>query len=210
MNKSEIVEQYLTRLIALPKTELRFGNPYQLLVSVVLSAQCTDKRVNLITSQLFKKNKTAQDILNLGYEQLEEAIKSCNFYHNKAKNIMACSRQLVEKYNGEVPNNFDELVKLPGVGRKTANVILNIAFDVPALAVDTHVFRVSNRIGLVKAKTTLECEEGLKKLYRSDQWGLIHHSLVLFGRYYCKAISPKCSECELKDICDYYKGKVKK
>lgn len=209
MTKGAIVKEYLTRLIPLPKCELRFDNIFQLLVSVILSAQCTDKRVNEVTKELFKKCKEPEDIVALGQEKLEEAIKSCGFYHNKAKNIMLCSQNLIEKFNGKVPDNFQDLVSLAGVGRKTANVVLSVAFDVPALAVDTHVFRVSNRIGLVKAKNPFECEKGLQEVYPPEDWSKMHHSLVLFGRYYCKAISPRCEECELKGICDYYQNKVK-
>lgn len=209
MKKSEIVQQYLKKIIPAPDCELHFKDNFQLLVAVILSAQCTDKRVNQVTDELFKKYKTPQDFIDLGQEGLEKEIKSCGFYHNKAKNIIACSKKLIENYNGVVPDNFEDLTSLAGVGRKTANVVLSVAFDVPAIAVDTHVFRVSNRIGLVEANTPEKVEEGLKKQFDPKDWKDMHHSLVLFGRYYCKAISPRCAECELKGICKYYNNKVK-
>lgn len=209
MRKSKIVQEYLNKIIPAPDCELHFENNFQLLVAVILSAQCTDKRVNQVTGELFKKYKTPQDFVNLGQEGLEKEIKSCGFYHNKAKNIIECSKKLIENYNGVVSDNFEDLTSLAGVGRKTANVVLSVAFDVPAIAVDTHVFRVSNRIGLVEANTPEKVEEGLKKQFNPKDWKDMHHSLVLFGRYYCKAISPKCAECELKKICKYYNDKVK-
>ncbi len=209
MKKSEVVEEYLDKIIPIAECELKFTNNFQLLVSVILSAQCTDKRVNQVTEVLFQKYKTPEDFVRLGQTKLEQEIKSCGFYHNKAKNIIKCSEQLIEKYNGNVPDNFEELTSLAGVGRKTANVVLSVAFDIPALAVDTHVFRVSSRIGLADAKTPFGVEEALKKQYPKSVWKNIHHQLVLFGRYYCKAISPRCAECELKGICKYYKNKVK-
>ncbi len=189
------------------KCELNFSNNFELLVAVMLSAQCTDKRVNIVTKDLFKIYKTPEDFANADIKALEKAIYSCGFYHNKAKNLIAMSKDLIAKYDGTVPDDFDALTSLAGVGRKTANVVLAVGFNHDAIAVDTHVFRVSNRLGIVKETNVLKCELALQKSVDKDKWSKFHHMLVLFGRYYCKAIGPKCDTCVLKDLCKSYKGK---
>ena len=199
----EKVLNYLDELFPEPACELKFNSRFELLVSVILSAQCTDKRVNMVTSELFKKYNTPKDFAGLKQEELENMIKSCGFYHNKAKNIISCSKDILERFNGNVPNNVDDLMSLAGVGKKTANVVFSVGFGGDAIAVDTHVFRVSNRLG-IKSKNPLECEAKLQKLVPKQNWSKVHHQMVLFGRYFCKAIKPNCKECELADICEYY------
>ena len=199
----EKVLNYLDELFPEPACELKFNSKYELLVSVILSAQCTDKRVNMVTSELFKKYNTPKDFANLKQEELEKEIKTCGFYHNKAKNIISCSKDILERFNGNVPNNVDDLMSLAGVGKKTANVVFSVGFGGDAIAVDTHVFRVSNRLG-IKSKNPLECEAKLQKLVPKQNWSKVHHQMVLFGRYNCKAIKPNCKECELVNICEYY------
>ncbi len=200
----EKVLNYLDKLFPNPKCELKFNNVFELLIAVILSAQCTDKRVNQVTEKLFKKLKTPNDFACVKTQDLENEIKSCGFYHNKAKNIISASKDIVEKFNGQVPNNIDELMSLAGVGKKTANVVYAVGFGGDAIAVDTHVFRVSNRLGII-SKNPLDCEAKLEKLVPKDKWSSVHHQLVLFGRYYCKAINPLCENCELYEICKYYK-----
>ena len=207
VNKSDVIYDRLDNLFADAKCELNFSNNFELLVAVMLSAQCTDKRVNQVTNELFKKYKTPDDFANANIEILEQEIFSCGFYHNKAKNIIAMSKDLIQKHNREVPCEFEDLIKLAGVGRKTANVVLAVGFNQDAIAVDTHVFRVSNRLGLVKTKNVLKCELELQKKVSKDKWSVFHHQLVLFGRYYCKAIKPQCNGCVLKDLCESYRGK---
>ena len=196
----------LDSIIENPACELDFNNTYELLVAVILSAQCTDKRVNIVTKELFKQYKTPQDFANMDLATLERLIHPCGFYHNKAVNIINCSKMIVEKFNGQVPTNFDDLVSLPGVGRKTANVMLIVAFNTPAIPVDTHIFRVSNRLGLTNAKNEIECEEQLVKLFadKKELWGKIHHLILLYGRYNCKAINPMCDNCIISQYCKYY------
>ena len=189
--------------------ELRHENNYQLIVAVILSARCTDKRVNIITPNLFEKYPTPKDLANANSFELEKIIYSCGFYKNKAKNLILMAKDLVYRYNSIVPENYEDLISLAGVGRKTANVVLYVGFKKPAIAVDTHVFRVSNRLGLVKAKTPLQCELSLQKLIDKDKWGRFHHLLVLFGRYVCKSQNPYCVDCEFKSICKFYNGKLK-
>lgn len=189
-----------------PKTELIFETPFQLLVATILSAQTTDKQVNRITQRLFKEQPTPSDIAKLTPEQLEDYIKSCGLYRNKAKNILETSRTLVERYDSSVPDNFEELITLPGVGRKTANVVLANAFGKDAIAVDTHVFRVANRLGLAKADTPEKTEDDLKKAIPSGLRNKAHHWLIFHGRGVCRAINPKCSECLLKEYCNYASG----
>lgn len=199
----EKVLNYLNEMFPEPKCELEFQNNFQLLIAVILSAQCTDKRVNIVTKELFKKYNSPKDFASIKQEELEDEIKSCGFYHNKAKNIISASKDIVNRFNGEVPNNVEDLMSLAGVGKKTANVVFAVGFGGDAIAVDTHVFRVSNRLG-VESKNPLECEEKLMKILPKKDWSKIHHQLVLFGRYFCKAIKPNCKECELNDICKYY------
>ena len=183
------------------KPELHFSNPFELLIAVILSAQCTDKRVNITTARLFKKAATPADIVALGISGLEEEIKDCGLFRNKAKNIMATCRTLVEEFGGEVPSDYDTLLKLPGVGRKTANVVTSVAFGRPAIAVDTHVFRIANRLKLAVGDTPLAVEKGLMKVIPREKWSAAHHWLIYHGRRVCKANRPLCGECPLADVC---------
>ncbi len=183
------------------KPALQFKNAFELLIAVVLSAQCTDKRVNVVTERLFKVADTPADMAALGLERLEELIHDCGLFHNKAKNILAACQILCRDYGGEVPGDFDALLKLPGVGRKTANVVLSLGFGVPAIAVDTHVFRVANRLQLAPGSTPLEVEKGLQKVIPRDQWSAAHHWLIWHGRRICRARRPLCAECPLQAVC---------
>ena len=181
--------------------QLKFDSPFELLVAVILSAQCTDKRVNLVTAELFPLANTPEKILQLGEARLEEIIKPCGLSRSKAKHIVETSKILLENYGGEVPSDFDELIKLPGVGRKTANVVTSVAFKNPAIAVDTHVFRLANRMKLAEGNTPLEVELGLQKIIPREKWTDTHHRLIWHGREICKARNPKCSSCPLSKIC---------
>lgn len=183
------------------KSALNFNNPFELLIAVILSAQCTDKRVNVTTARLFAKANTPEAILNMGVENLENEIRDCGLFRNKAKNIIATCHKLCSDYNGQVPSDFDELLKLPGVGRKTANVVSSIAFNRPAIAVDTHVFRVSNRLRLAEGATPNEVEKGLQKAIPMEKWSDAHHWLIWHGRKICRARKPLCGECSLKELC---------
>lgn len=183
------------------KPALIFKNPFELLIAVILSAQCTDKRVNVTTARLFAKAPTPEAIIDMGIEALENEIRDCGLFHNKAKNIMATCRTLVEEFSGEVPSDYDTLLKLPGVGRKTANVVTSIAFNRPAIAVDTHVFRVANRLKLAVGDTPLQVEQGLMKAIPKDKWSAAHHWLIWHGRKLCRARNPLCGECPLNEIC---------
>lgn len=185
--------------------ELHFNNNYELIVAVILSAQCTDKRVNLVTPNLFKKYPTVKDLANANEQELKNIIHSCGFYNNKSKNLIAMAKDVCQKFGGEIPSDYDDLISLSGVGRKTANVVMAVGFGKDAIAVDTHVFRVSNRLG-IKSKNPLECEKQLQKIFDQKDWSHLHYLLVLFGRYYCKAIKPKCSNCELKEFCIFNKN----
>ena len=182
---------------------LDFTSPFELLVATMLSAQCTDKQVNKCTAVLFPKYNTAQAFAALDFETLEPYIKSCGFYRMKGIHILEMSRILVERYGGEVPRTMEELTGLPGVGRKTANVVLSNAFGIPAIAVDTHVFRVSNRIGLAEAKDVEHTERQLMENIPREDWGDAHHWLIYHGRQVCAAQRPKCPACPLKEICTY-------
>ncbi len=185
-------------------TALRYNTPFQLLISTILSAQSTDKQVNKITQELYHEYPDAKSFLALGQSELEKKIKSIGLYRNKAKNILAACHMLVEKYNGQVPGNLEELKKLPGVGRKTANVVLSVGFQQDAIAVDTHVFRVSNRIGLADARDVTRVEEQLMAHIPESQWSAAHHWLIWHGRKICKARKPDCNNCPIKDYCQYY------
>ncbi len=188
----------------LPKTELHYKNHFQLLVAVVLSAQCTDVRVNLITPNLFKSYPDAQTMADASEKEIFQLIKSCSYPNSKTKYLSEISKALAEKFNGKVPDTIEELTTLPGVGRKTANVIISVLFHKPAIAVDTHVFRVSNRIGLVEnAKTPLEVEKQLTANLPPDDLPDAHHWLILHGRYICKARKPLCNQCIIKEVCEY-------
>ena len=181
------------------KCELDFTTPYELLVATILSAQCTDKRVNEVTKVLFKTYNTPEKILELGEDGLKPFIFSCGFYNNKAKNILAMTKELIEKYGGEVPKNLELLTQLPGVGRKTASVVMSVAYNEPAMPVDTHVFRVSNRLGLSNGKTPEEVETDLRGIYKKEDWYKVHHTLIFHGRYICQSRNPKCGECCIKE-----------
>jgi len=189
------------------KCELDFKNNYELIVAVILSARCTDKRVNIITKDLFKKYPDVNSLANAKTEELEKMIYSCGFYKNKAKSLINMANDVVNKYNGEVPSEFEDLTTLAGVGRKTANVVMAVGFSKQAIAVDTHVFRVSNRLEIAKSKNPLECEKALQKNVEKEKWGQFHHFLVLFGRYVCKSQNPMCDGCELSSFCKYKKEK---
>ena len=192
-----------------PKCELEFNSDYELLIAVILSAQCTDKRVNAVTKELFKNYNTPLKMITLSQGQLEKMIRSCGFFHNKAKHILDCSRDLIEKYGGELPKTKKELKELAGVGEKTANVVMATAFNVPAIAVDTHVFRVSNRLGLANGKTVEKTQKDLEKNLPKDKWIKFHFALVLHGRYVCKSQRPNCEKCELKSLCKFFKNNNK-
>ncbi len=185
------------------KPELHFTNPYETLVATILSAQCTDRQVNLVTPAVFARYPDANVMAEAREEDLYPMVRSCGF-RSKAGNIIAACRVIHEKYCGRVPDTLDELTALPGVGRKTANVVLSNAFGIPAFAVDTHVFRVSNRIGLCRADTVEETERQMTALIPREKWGKAHHWLIWHGRRICKAQRPLCEECPLKEICDWH------
>jgi len=192
------------------RCELNHSNPFELTIAVILSAQCTDQTVNRVTETLFQKYRTPQDYLSAPLSELEQDIRSIGLYRMKAKHIQELCRILLDEYDGQVPRTFDELVKLPGVGRKTANVIVSNAFGVPAIAVDTHVERVSKRLGFAKENdSVLEVEKKLMKLVPREEWTQTHHRLIFFGRYHCKAQRPACDHCPLQDICKTGKQRLK-
>ncbi len=186
-----------------PTTELKYHTPFELLVAVILSAQTTDVSVNKATVQLFDQAHTAQDMIKLGLEGLKKYVKTINLYPTKSKNIIKACEILIEKYNGQVPNSREQLEELPGVGRKTANVILNTTFGQPTIAVDTHIFRVANRINLATGKTPREVEDKLLKVIPKEYIHDAHHWLILHGRYVCTAKKPKCPTCIINDLCEY-------
>lgn len=202
---SGIIE-YFEKNLPNPETELNYKSPYELLVSVILSAQCTDKRVNLVTPALFKRFPTAEALNRTDSDEIFTYINSISYPNNKAKHLSGMAKILVEEFNSEVPGDIDLLTKLPGVGRKTANVIASVIYNKPTMAVDTHVFRVSHRLGLVKttSKSTLAVENELVKNFHVDIIPKAHHWLILHGRYTCLARNPKCIECELKELCNSY------
>lgn len=182
-------------------TMLHFTSPFTLLVAEILSAQCTDKRVNVITNRIFPRLDTPAKMVSLTQSQLETEIHDCGLYKAKAKNLLGMCRMLLSDYHGEVPEDFDELVKLPGVGRKTANVVRSVAFGYPAIAVDTHVFRVANRLKLAAGTTPLEVEKGLQKAIPKEDWSAAHHWLIWHGRRVCHARKPDCETCFLQNVC---------
>jgi endonuclease-3 len=187
------------------KPALEFSTPYELLIAVILSAQCTDERVNKVTAELFKKYNTPQKMITLSQEELEKYIFSCGFYRMKAEHILSASRDIIARFNGEVPQTVEELITLAGVGKKTANVVYSVAFGGDAIAVDTHVFRVSNRLGLAKGKTPIKVEEGLQKVIPKEDWSSAHHWLIWHGRKVCHSQRPDCANCTLACVCDYVK-----
>ena len=202
--------EYFERTMPIAETELHYTTPFELLVAVVLSAQCTDKRVNMVTPALFMEYPTAERMAKASVEEIFEYIRSISYPNNKAKHLVGLAEKLVHDYGGEVPQGRDELMTLPGVGRKTANVISSVIFDEPAMAVDTHVFRVSERIGLTtRSKTPLATEKVLIKYLPEDIIPKAHHWLILHGRYTCIARKPKCTACGLTEVCRYYQGKQK-
>ena len=184
------------------KAELHFRNSYELLVAAILSAQCTDKRVNIVTETLFSKFPTVQDMAALTPSQLEPYIQTCGLYHAKAKNCVAACKMICDEFGGEVPRTLDELTRLPGVGRKVANVVLSNAFGIPAIAVDTHVFRVSHRLGLADSKTVDGTEKQLMEIIPREMWSLSHHLLKFHGRRCCTARNPRCTECGVRELCE--------
>lgn len=204
------VIDYFSEAMPVAETELDYEDPYELIVAVILSAQCTDKRVNLITPPFFSLFPDAATLASAKQEQIFELIKSCSYPNNKATHLLGMARMLTGKFNGVVPDTLEELQELPGVGRKTANVILSVAFDKPAMAVDTHVFRVADRIGLTTgAKNPYETEMQLVKYIPEEKIPLAHHWLILHGRYVCTARKPSCSSCGIRHICRYVEKKEK-
>lgn len=204
-SKKELIEK-IQEIYKDAKCELNFQTPFQLLVAVVLSAQCTDKKVNQVTKTLFEKYPTANDIASLSIDEIEKLIRSCGFFHNKALSLKSLSSDIVSKFGGEFPKTKQELKTLRGVGEKTANVVVAMIFKEPAIAVDTHVFRVSNRLGLVKATTPEKTQKQLEKILPKKYWINTHYALVLHGRYVCKSRKPNCENCCFKDYCDFFKN----
>ena len=201
---------YFERTMPVAGSELKFMNPYQLVVAVILSAQCTDKRVNMTTPAFFERFPDAKALSEASQDDVYQIIKSISYPNNKAKNLIGMAKALMTEFDGVVPSDIDELQKLPGVGRKTANVVVAVAFDKPAMPVDTHVFRVSARIGLTKnSKTPFETEKQLVAHIPQNVLSKAHHWLILHGRYVCLARKPKCSECGIKEICDFYQKNAK-
>ena len=200
---TKILLEEMGRLYPAPECALEFGSLFQLLIAVILSAQTTDKQVNVVTKDLFRDYPDAASLAAADPDAVEEIIRRIGMYKTKAKNIIAASKILVEEYGGEVPEDFDRLVKLPGVGRKTANVVLAVGCGVPAIPVDTHVFRVANRIGIVEEKDVLKTELALMEQLPKDSWIDMHHALIWHGRRVCKARKPECDTCSIADICRY-------
>ncbi len=195
----------LERLYKGSKPVLHYRTPYELLIAVILSAQCTDERVNKVTAVLFEKHCTPQTMLSLTQAELEKYIFSCGFYRMKAAHILSASRDILGRFHGEVPQTVEELTSLAGVGKKTANVVYSVAFGGDAIAVDTHVFRVSNRLGLAKGNTPQKVEAGLNKAIPKKDWSSAHHWLIWHGRKVCHSQKPDCENCTLSNVCDYYK-----
>lgn len=201
---SKVIDRF-EQMMPEAQTELHFDNPYQLLVAVILSAQCTDKRVNIITPYLFDRFPTAEDLAKATREEVFGFIKSCSYPNNKTTSLIGMAKMLTERFGGKVPDSIDDLMSLPGVGRKTANVILSVVYDKPAMAVDTHVFRVAERIGLTtNSKSPLTTERELVKYIPEEKIARAHHWLILHGRYICKARKPLCDQCEISQYCRYY------
>lgn len=212
MNKTKMryILDEIAKMFPDAHCELNHRNPFELTIAVLLSAQCTDETVNKVTATLFEKYTKPEDYLKVPLEELENDIRRIGLFRNKAANIQKLCRLLIDKYDGEVPRSHEGLTELPGVGRKTANVVMSNAFDVPAIAVDTHVERVSKRLAIAKAEdSVLEVEKKLMKLVPRDEWTLTHHRLIFFGRYHCKAQNPKCDVCPLLDICPEGKRRLK-
>ena len=212
MNKQELFQQvieYFQKSMPVAETELRYRDPYELLVAVILSAQCTDKRVNIVTPPFFVRYPSAELLAEASQEDVFDLIKSCSFPNNKAKNLIGMAVMLTKKFHGVVPDDVEKLQEMPGVGRKTANVIASVVYNKPALAVDTHVYRVSARIGLTtNAKTPLETEKQLVAHIPEKLLSIAHHWLILHGRYVCVARKPKCNQCGLTGVCEYFKSNL--
>lgn len=209
-NKYKYIIEYFEKNMPVAESELNFENPYQLIVAVILSAQCTDKRVNMTTPALFERYPDADALSKASVEDIYGLIKSISYPNNKAKNLLGMAKTLMSDFQGVVPDDVEKLQTLPGVGRKTANVVASVAFNKPAMAVDTHVFRVSARIGLTKnAKNPLETERQLVKYIPESVIPKAHHWLILHGRYVCKARKPECEKCGINTICEYFLTKVK-
>ena len=200
----------LKKVVPELKCELNYKNMFELIVAVVLSAQCTDKRVNLVTPELFAKYPTCYDLAKANIDDVIKIIHSCGTYTIKAKNIIALSEMMVNKYDGQVPDTIEELTQLPGVGRKTANVVMAEGYKIPAFPVDTHVLRVCNRLGFVETNDPNEVEIKMKELFPMENWIELHYLLLLFGRYHCKAIGYDCTKCELSKFCKFYSRNRKK
>jgi endonuclease-3 len=212
LNKTQIRHVLDTMANMFPDAhcELHHANPFELTIAVLMSAQCTDEMVNKVTKDLFLKYKTPEDYVQVPLEELEQDIRRIGLYRTKAKNIKKLCQILLEKYNGEIPASHEDLVTLPGVGRKTANVVMSNAFDYPAIAVDTHVERVSKRLGICRWKDTpLQVEKTLMNKVPKEEWTMTHHRLIFFGRYHCKAQSPKCTSCLLLEMCREGKKRMK-
>ena len=203
--KREAILKILEEVYKDTKTALNYNSPFELLIAVILSAQCTDDRVNIITARIFPRLNTPEKMGALTQEEMEAEIRDCGLYHAKAKNILATCHMLVEKFNSTVPDSIEKLMELPGVGKKTANVIASIVYKIPAIAVDTHVFRVSHRLGLAKGADPLATELELQKAIPKENWSDAHHWLIWHGRKICKARKPMCGECPLAELCG---GKV--
>ena len=198
---------WFTENMPVAETELHFDSTFQLLVAVVLSAQCTDKRVNIVTPELFRHFPTPESMAAASFEEVYGLVRSVSYPNSKTRHLIALSQKLVSDFDGEVPSDIDALMTLPGVGRKTANVVASVVYDQPVIAVDTHVFRVSHRLGLSDGKNPLAVEEELEKYIPEDKRAVAHHWLILHGRYVCTAKSPRCTECGLSDWCREYSGK---
>ncbi len=213
MTKKERFEKitaWFQKNMPIAETELDYTNPYELLVAVILSAQCTDKRVNMITPDLFKRYPSAKELSEAEPAEVFDYIRSCTYPNNKSKHLVGMAKMLLNDFNNVVPDDIKELQKLPGVGRKTANVIASVVYEKPAMAVDTHVFRVSERIGLTtNSKTPLETEKQLVKHFAEELLPIAHHWLILHGRYVCIARNPKCAKCGLQEYCKYYQKALK-
>lgn len=210
MKNAKYIMDELNKMFPGSKCELEFETPFELLVAVILSAQCTDKRVNAVTKELFKKFSTPQDFVNIPLEELEKLIHSCGFYHNKAINIKKMAEDVVNKFGGEVPKTREELCSLSGVGRKTANVMISEAFNGDAIAVDTHVHRIANRLGIIKSDDVFKVEKALMETFPQSEWSRLHFQMVLFGRYKCKALKPECEGCPFFEFCTEEKKNLKK
>lgn len=212
MKKKELfnyVIEYFKKAMPVAETELNYNDPFELIVAVILSAQCTDKRVNQITPDLLKRFPTPQKMAEVEPAEVFDYIKSCSYPNNKAKHLVGMAQKLIELFDGKIPDDVDDLQKLPGVGRKTANVIASVIYNKPAMAVDTHVFRVSARIGLsTNAKTPLATEQQLMKYIPEELVPQAHHWLILHGRYTCLARKPKCNKCGLTEVCNFYKKEI--